>query len=264
MPARKGGQSRRTITPARPVRRAPPPPRKSLSLSTIIGATILVVAIGAAVVAVSLYRSSGDSKANERATAISSAITAIRSVPAEGFTLGNAAAPLQLELFEDFQCPFCVEFTSTDESVLVDEYVKLGKLRLTFNNYPILGAESVLAATASVCAADQGRAWPYGLELFRQQAQAGQVEQERLNVGRFTTQSLTSTAVGLGLDEATFSRCLSSSEALAKVQAQNERGRSLGVTGTPSFALNGKPIQTPGNAAGWRTVLNAALAAVSP
>lgn len=263
MPARKS-QSRRAATQARPVRGAPPPPRKSLTLSTIIGATVLVVAIVAAVVAVSLYRSNSDSQANEQARAISAAISSIRPVPADGFTLGNPAAPLQLELFEDFQCSFCVSFTATDESVLIEEYVKTGKLRLTFSNFPILGNESVAAATASVCAADQGRAWPYGLELFRQQAEAGQAEQARLNVGRFTAQSLLKTAGSLGLDEARFGRCLSSSEALATVQSQHERGRSLGVAGTPSFALNGQPIQTPASAQAWRTLLNAALGSVSP
>ncbi len=233
-------------------------------MSTIVGATALVVVGVAAVVAISLFRSKDDPKANEYDSAISSAIGAIRSVPADGFTLGSAAAPLELEMFEDFQCPFCVAFTATDESVLIEEYVKAGKLRLTFSNFPILGNESVLAASGSVCAENQNAAWPFGLELFRQQAAAGQSGQERLDVGRFTSQSLTKTAGSLGMNEADFGRCLGGSEALATVQAQHDRGTALGVAGTPSFTLNGKPIQTPSGAAGWRALLNSALGSATP
>ena len=84
----------------------------------------------------------------------------------DGLSLGSASAPLELEVFEDFQCPYCIRFTATVEPVIVDEFVATGKVRLVFRNNPILGLESELAARATVCAAEQGHGWDFALALF--------------------------------------------------------------------------------------------------
>lgn len=202
--------------------------------------------------------SSGGESSNELAAKIDQ--SAHRLPEQRGFVLGSAGAPLELEVFEDFQCPFCLRFTAESEPTIIEEYVAAGKVRLTFRNFPVLGNESEVAARGSVCAAAQGRAWEYSLALFSLQANANQLEVERLNVGRLKNDVLIDTAVRVGLDRSTFATCLDSPEAAATVREQQSRGAALAVKGTPAFALNGTLItRVPGDVAGWRALLDKGL-----
>jgi len=202
---------------------------------------------------------SGGSSSNELATKIEESAS---DLPAQnGLSLGSADAPLVLEVFEDFQCPFCIRFTADVEPALIDEYVSTGKVRLDFQNFAILGLESEAAARAMVCAAEQNRAWNYGIALYALQANANQVEVERLNVGRFDRDALVEVARDVGLNSA-FNTCFDSGASGQAVLDQQAKGSSLGVKGTPGFALNGKLIvNPPGDIAGWRTLLDQQLAA---
>ncbi|MCC6388064.1 MAG: thioredoxin domain-containing protein [Dehalococcoidia bacterium] len=180
---------------------------------------------------------------------------------ADGAALGKKDSKVVLGVFEDFQCPVCLAFTLLNEPVIMDEYVQTGKIRFEFLHMPILGPESANAAIGGVCAAQQNKFWPYHKKLFVTQAEAGQLSEEKLNVGRFTPENLKKYAGEAGLDATAFETCLKGDGAAAEATNQLRQARDLGVRGTPTFVLNGKVLSpTPPDAAAWRKVLDEALA----
>lgn len=180
---------------------------------------------------------------------------------ADGAALGKKDSKVVLGVFEDFQCPVCLAFTLLNEPVILDEYVQTGRIRFEFLHMPILGPESANAAIGGVCAAQQNKFWPYHKKLFATQAEAGQLSEEKLNVGRFSPENLKKYAGEAGLDATAFESCLKGDAAAAEATNQLRQARDLGVRGTPTFVLNGKVLSpTPADAAAWRKVLDEALA----
>jgi len=178
----------------------------------------------------------------------------------DGYFLGNPGAPLQLVMFEDFQCPFCLRFTLLSEPELVEKWVAEGRLRLEFRNLPILGEESGQAAFAAHCAAQQDAFWPYHKELFLAQFEAGQLEAEALNVGRFSASELVRYAEAIGLDAAEFQSCLTDQATYDAVLEQVRGAQELGLRSTPSFLLNGQPLSRyPDGPESWSAFLEDAL-----
>jgi len=178
----------------------------------------------------------------------------------EGRTMGKSNAPVKLTMWEDFQCPFCLKYTAQVEGVIVDEFVKTGKVRLEFRQWPILGQESLNAAIASQCAAEQKKFWEYHKALFLIQAEAGQHIDEKLNVGRFTDQNLLTVAAKVGLDTDSWGSCYGAKSYLVLTQEDARAAQEAGLRGTPGFAVNGTAITAPSTLDAWRKVLNDAIA----
>ncbi len=148
-----------------------------------------------------------------------------------GTSMGAADAPVVLEIFEDFQCPACRQFNLQSEQLVEQELVATGLVRVEFRQYPFIGNESVQASNASLCAADQGRFWDYHDILFANQT--GE------NVGAFTERRLLAFAETLGLDMNSFETCLSEELHQDRIDADRALGLSYGISGTPSFIING-------------------------
>lgn len=182
---------------------------------------------------------------------------------ADGTAVGKDDAPIKLEQYEDFQCPFCLKYTAEQEGKIIEEYVRAGKVQIIYRQYPALGTESLRAAIGSYCAAEQNRFWDYKYELFHIQAEAGQLSAEKLNVGRYGDDKLKQVAKDLGLDTAKFDQCFGGTAALKAIEDDQRAGRAIGVRGTPSFAINGIGLGAAGAPAkieDWRKILDDALA----
>jgi protein-disulfide isomerase len=138
---------------------------------------------------------------------------------------GNPDAPVTVVEFSDFQCPYCRRAHDVLKEVL-SKYD--GKVKLAYRDFPLSqihpNAES--AAEASRCAGAQGKFWQYHDSLF--------AEQSKLDKA-----SLTDRAKKLGLDAKAFQRCLDSGEFKEQIQADEQDGQKVGVTGTPGFFVNG-------------------------
>jgi protein-disulfide isomerase len=117
---------------------------------------------------------------------------------------------------------------------VLQSYVDAGKINIVYKHSAFLGQESVWAAQASECAADQGKFWEYHDLLFD--------KQNGENVGTFTKENLIKYAQELKLDAAKFDPCLNNDETLERVKGDTLEGRGVGVTGTPTFFINGKPL----------------------
>src|SRR5215218_7593830 len=64
-------------------------------------------------------------------------------IPQNGTTLGKSSAPVTIYLYEDFQCPYCGQFSREMFPRLVDDYVGDGEARLVSKTMVFLGPDSV-------------------------------------------------------------------------------------------------------------------------
>ena len=159
---------------------------------------------------------------------------------ADGSALGPADAPVQIQVFSDFQCPFCKQFAQGVEKQLIDTYGSGGQVRIDYMHYLIIdrnvgGSESRRAAIASECAGQQGQFWNMHEILFANQRGEG--------VGSFTNQRLVAMAETLGMDMTAFNSCFNSSATSGLVSADEALATSLGVRGTPTIFINGARVE---------------------
>ncbi len=245
-------RSQRSTRGSRP---GPTRPKRSgsgtFSRSFVFGVVVVVIALAAVLVTVAAMTGGGS---NDLVRALEDGRTPA-DIEQSGLKLGSDDAPIKLAMYEDFQCAFCVAFTAEDKSPLVEEYVRTGKLQMEYKFLPVLGPESTAAALASYCASEQDRFWPYHDELYIIRAKDSD---GRNNNGRFSDRTLRDLAGDVGMDLEEYDSCIISSRALNYVQDTELEAGSLGLTGTPSFAVNGQALgNDPGSMANWRTVLDA-------
>ncbi len=144
---------------------------------------------------------------------------------------GDPNAPVTIVEYGDFQCPNCGAFARSTEPELIKRYVDTGKAKLVWKNFAWIGNESKIAAQAAACAGAQGKFWEYHDYLY--------AHQRGENGGAFSAANLKSFASALGLDRATFDPCLDSGRFQSVVDKDASEVRSLGLTGTPTFVING-------------------------
>jgi protein-disulfide isomerase len=151
------------------------------------------------------------------------------AVSAEGaFALGPKDAPVTIVEFSDFQCPYCSRVVATVKEV-ARLYPK--QVRLAFRDFPIVGLhpKAPKAHEAARCAGEQGKFWEYHDLLFESQAHVTIADFKRF-------------AGQLNLDGKDFAACLDSGKYAAAVQADVQEGARLGITGTPTFFINGRLV----------------------
>jgi len=165
---------------------------------------------------------------------------------AVGHALGALDAPVTIEIWADFQCPYCALFASLVEPRIVDTYVESGRARLVFRDLAFLGEESRWAAVAARLAEEQSAFWPFHDYLF--------ANQQGENRGSFAIERLREIAGRVGLDRATFDAGLELEAAralFAEIRAEFETDAArLGIRSTPTVTVNGTVVD--GN--DWETV----------
>ena len=149
------------------------------------------------------------------------------SVAGEPFR-GSEKAPVTIVKFEDFLCPFCKQVQPTFNDLL-SRYN--GKVRLVHKDLPLesLHAQARQAAEAARCAHEQGKFWEYHDKLYANSPKAG-------------ADDLKSYAKEVSLNVDSFDRCFASGKYKAVVQQDLTEGAQLGLTGTPTFFINGREI----------------------
>jgi protein-disulfide isomerase len=144
--------------------------------------------------------------------------------------LGDPNAPIKIEEFSDYQCPYCDRFHKETESQLVDTYVTNGTVYFVYRSFgEFIGPESKAAAEAAYCAGDQNKYWEYHDILFANQT--GE------NVGDFSDRRLQAFAGALSLNMDDFNTCFNSGKYAGRVAQDKADGTAAGVTATPSFVL---------------------------
>lgn len=149
-------------------------------------------------------------------------------------TLGREDAPVTMVEYSDFQCPYCGQFAREVEPELIEKYVENGTLKIEWRDFPYLGQESVNAALAAREAQEQGRFWEYHEALYE--------NQDSVNSGAFSDDNLKSLAEEVGVDPEKLEQSLASGEHEETVARDFEEGQQRGITGTPTFIINGEII----------------------
>jgi protein-disulfide isomerase len=140
---------------------------------------------------------------------------------------GPARAPVTIVEFSDFQCPFCGRAYQTLNDV---EKKYEGKVKVVFKQNPLpFHQHAELAAEASLAAGEQGKFWEMYDLMFKNQQHL-----ERADLEKYAEQA--------GLDMNRFKSALDSNKFKDKVQAELKQGQAVGVTGTPTFVINGHKL----------------------
>lgn len=151
---------------------------------------------------------------------------------------GALDAPVVIEEFSSYQCPFCARYIAQTYPSLVSRYVLTGKVRYVFRDFPLAGQlQSQPAAEAVNCAGQVGGAaafWGMHDVIFREQ----QTWARASDAGAL----FRAYAEDLDLDPQAFASCVASRETRAKVEADAAEGARRGVSGTPTFFINGQRL----------------------
>ena len=155
--------------------------------------------------------------------------------------MGNINAPITILEWGDYQCTFCYKFHQNTLDIINEDFIKTGKVKIIFKDFPLNGPDSKLAAEASYCAQDQEKYWQYHDELYKNWGG------ER--TGWITRESLTKFAETVDLDIEKFNKCLDDHKYENKVNSLYAFGKEIGIDATPSFLVfnDEKIIKIRGN-----------------
>ncbi|MCC6934247.1 MAG: thioredoxin domain-containing protein [Candidatus Yanofskybacteria bacterium] len=170
--------------------------------------------------------------------------------------IGASNAPVTIVEFSDFQCPFCRSFFTETYSKIKKDYIDTGKARLVFRDYPLPFHDAARpAALAAQCADAQGKFWQYHDALFQEQAKKGQ------GTVAFGAAELKSWAAQIGLNTTAFATCLDKETYAKRISEDMDDASTLGITGTPSFFVNGELIVGAQPYSVFKSAIDKALAA---
>jgi protein-disulfide isomerase len=162
----------------------------------------------------------------------------VASTMAQGSDLGRPEAPVQLEIWADFQCPICGNLVKDYLPRLTSEFVVPGQVRIVSRDIAILGAgagdESLGAAVAARCAAQQDKYWAYHDWLY--------YNQRGENRGAFSADRLAAIADQVGLDRARWDACIAEPAQAAAIRKTTADALAIGINATPSFRFGGQVL----------------------
>jgi predicted DsbA family dithiol-disulfide isomerase len=140
---------------------------------------------------------------------------------------GNPKATVTIVEFSDFQCPYCqrVRPTMTRLRELYSD-----RVRFAFRHYPLdFHPQAQKAGEAAACAGEQGKFWEMHDRLWD-------------NPSKLQMDDLKAHAATLGLAAPEFATCLDSGRFAAAIESDLRAGQEYGVSGTPAFFVNGRPL----------------------
>jgi len=195
----------------------------------------IIGGVVAAILAVIVFTSRGGGGGSAATQPVATIATDAASLQtAQGIELGSATAPVQLHEYADFQCPACQQFSTFIHPLIKERLIDAGLVRMVRYDFPLINIHphAFLAARAARCAGDQDRYWEYHDVLY--------ARQPTWSVQRSALPTFIEYAETVGLNVSTFEQCLRSDQHAEEVTRNLRLGEALGVTGTPSFLINGQ------------------------
>ncbi len=177
--------------------------------------------------------------APERETAVSS--EGDRAAPSDtqrpDMILGAPDAPVTIIEYASVTCPGCVQFNEAIFPALRDKYIETGKARLIFREFPTPPAEfSYIGSVLARCAAEKG-----GTDAYFAVTDTLLRTQRTWIYGDDPKAELLKVAGQVGLDGAAFDGCLKRQDLIDLINdGAKEASETYGVTGTPTFIVNGE------------------------
>ncbi|MBI2082202.1 MAG: thioredoxin domain-containing protein [Deltaproteobacteria bacterium] len=141
--------------------------------------------------------------------------------------LGPKDAPIRLVEYTDYECPFCGRARDAVNQVL-KEYK--GKVRYVIKDFPLSFHKNAFKAhEAAHCAGDQGKYWEMNKKIWGNQR-------------AITEEDLKKYASEIQLKTNNFEECMSSGKFASLIRQNVQEGQDVGVSGTPAFFINGRPL----------------------
>jgi protein-disulfide isomerase len=198
----------------------------------VLGGAIAAAAVAVVVIVVVAGSGSGSSSTTTSPTTTSNrpeAVSTFAGVPQRGDTLGRASAPVTLTVFEDPQCPFCRQWNIDTLPTVVQDYVRAGRIKIAYRGMVVIGNNSLAGLAAIYAAGEQNKLWQMAEALYERQGDE--------NSGWITTGVVRNAAREIGLDPAKIVTTMKSTTVTAKIRASINEAQSLGINGTPTFAI---------------------------
>lgn len=168
-------------------------------------------------------------------------------------TKWNTDAKVTLIEYGDFQCSAC----ATYHPILKQLETEYGKdIQFVFRHFPLrnIHPNAQSASLAAEAAGKQGKFWEMHDQLFETQQAWGRISTNLQSQFEDYAQEL-------GLDMDKFRKDYADTATAKRINNDLDTGKSLGATGTPTFILNGKMIETPADATAFGKILDDALKA---
>jgi predicted DsbA family dithiol-disulfide isomerase len=147
--------------------------------------------------------------------------------PGAGAARGPLGARVTIVEFSDFQCPYCARVGPTLDRLRVTYG---DRVRMVYRDFPLpMHPQAAKAAEAGACAREQGKFWEMHDRIFENQA-------------RLLVSDLKRYAGELGLEAQAFEQCLDSGRHAVDWKRDLEEGTRYGVSATPAFFINGRPL----------------------
>jgi protein-disulfide isomerase len=157
------------------------------------------------------------------------------SGPAQGYTMGNPNAPVEIIEFADFECPGCAQFATVTEPDVRKRIVETGLAKFTFYDFPLPQHKNSMAAhNAAACANDQGRFWQMHDRIFLGQDQWN--TQSASNPKPFFEKY----AADVGLNVGVWETCYDARKYQGRILANAAEGERRQVGSTPTFIIGNK------------------------
>jgi protein-disulfide isomerase len=179
---------------------------------------------------------------------------------AHGATLGSATAPVTVNIWSDEQCPPCARFWEAMPESFVDDYLRSGKARIVFKDFPVVdtyvtgGYESTLAAIGARAADRQGKFWEFIAYLL--------ANQHEENSGWITQANLDRIARVLDLDVDQFEQDCADPTLVQAVSSSYPAAEALGIDAAPEAMIEGRTSVIGAHGLTWAAI-GAAIDAAS-
>jgi len=214
--------------------------------------TVIGILLVSALVSLALIRGGTTSEPSAAPTATTAAAMEPQIVRANSHVLGDPAdGRVTLVEFLDFECEACAAAFPFVEGL---REIYAGKVRFVIRYFPLPGhANAVNAALAVEAAAQQGRLEDMYTILYRSQAEWGEKQESQAELFRGIAEEL-------GFDMEAYDAAIADPATAARVELDRGDAEGLGLQGTPSFFLNGEPLELT-SAQDVTAAIDAALAA---
>ncbi len=144
--------------------------------------------------------------------------------------LGDPNAPVTIEIYSDFECPYCARFANNVMPRLIADYVITGKAKLVYKYFPLpFHPNARNAAYIAMCANTKGKFWHIHDKFYKNFSNLGDV--------------LSESAYDVGLTAKDLEQCLSDLSVLDSfIDSTMQAALQKGIRATPTLVINGKAV----------------------
>ena len=188
----------------------------------VIGMVLFIVAVGIIFSFIS-----------NRASSNFAIPAAVSEADGYGIVLNPTATPT-IDIWVDYQCPACRSFEVLNGGY-INEIIAQKKAKVVFHPLTFIGAESIIAANAAACAADENKFVDMNLALFQNQASSE-------NSGKWQGDAMLALGDSIGIKSDSFKECVSEGNYVKWTRNVTDASASKNVNSTPTIRINGKDL----------------------